>query len=536
MDSKWPFLLITFALIVGLGFTISTIERSSVMNNWDKRRCDFPIMFSGMFFKPEWDPRSTTGFAKDNFSFCMKTYIERFTDFMLAPVNFLFGKQTQIAGAAIDMINTIRTIVKSIYDAFLGMLDQYFRKFNSSVFEMSRVIQYLRMAMRRLNGMMVNMIYTGITMFRGMLNTIQFVIKVILIICGILLAIIIILIFVLFPFIPMILSVLGAIIAVVIALSMVMAGAVAEEASDKRSGFCFSKYTKILVKSEGKELYKNVSEIKVGDVLGGECGKVTAVIEMIGKEINLYNLKGIYVSGSHLVKGEDGIWKAVASDPRAKKTSNESEILYCFNTTTHNIPVYSPELSAENDKKSVIMFRDWEEISDDDEKGQYTWNYLILKKLNNLCNYSKWKDGLKISSEMPIMGKNVKVKTKSGYVELYKLRMAYDKILDKNNKEQSILGTIIGIIENAENGDGKWNTELYEYVGDVWIKGKSTVSNGKETVEGHTIITESGEFIIWDEEQRKERLVRDFTDIGYKSIHETYPFVASRLRTTEQAR
>ena len=77
---------------------------------------------------------------------------------------------------------------------------------------------------------------------------------------------------------------------------------------------------------------------------------------------------------------------------------------------------------------------------------------------------------------------------------------------------------------------------LYEYVGDVWIKGKSTVSNGKETVEGHTIITESGEFIIWDEEQRKERLVRDFTDIGYKSIHETYPFVASRLRTTEQAR
>ena len=46
-----------------------------------------------------------------------------------------------------------------------------------------------------------------------------------------------------------------------------------------------------------------------------------------------------------------------------------------------------------------------------------------------------------------------------------------------------------------------------------------------------TIITESGEFIIWDEIEKKERVVRDFTEVGYKTIHETYPFVASRLRT-----
>jgi predicted phosphohydrolase len=65
-------------------------------------------------------------------------------------------------------------------------------------------------------------------MFRGLLNTIQFVIKVILIICGIMLGIIIILIFVLFPFIPLIMATLGAIITTVLALTMVISGDIAE--------------------------------------------------------------------------------------------------------------------------------------------------------------------------------------------------------------------------------------------------------------------------------------------------------------------
>ena len=65
----------------------------------------------------------------------------------------------------------------------------------------------------------------------------------------------------------------------------------------------------------------------------------------------------------------------------------------------------------------------------------------------------------------------------------------------------------------------------------VWIKGKSTVVPGNDTIQGMTIITETGEFIIWDEVEKKERIIRDFTEVGYKTIHETYPFVASRLRT-----
>jgi hypothetical protein len=45
-----------------------------------------------------------------------------------------------------------------------------------------------------------------------------------------------------------------------------------------------------------------------------------------------------------------------------------------------------------------------------------------------------------------------------------------------------------------------------------------------------TLITESGEFAIWDEQEHREKWIRDFTEVGYQTIHETYPFVEARLR------
>ena len=61
------------------------------------------------------------------------------------------------------------------------------------------------------------------------------------------------------------------------------------------------------------------------------------------------------------------------------------------------------------------------------------------------------------------------------------------------------------------------------------MKGNSTISCGEETIQGMTLITDDGEFTIWDEVQKKEVMVRDFTEVGYQSIHETYSFVAARL-------
>lgn len=534
MESKLPFILITVGLIFALGFTIANLERDTVIKHWEDRRCELPVVMAGMFFKPDTDPRSKGDFAKSNFEFCMKSYMDKFMALLMAPINFILGKHLNLAAGAADSVNIIRDIAQRMYNAFLSFMDPFIRRFNAGVFEMSRIVQYLRMAMERANAMVMSMLYTGITIYRGMLNTIQFVIKVVLIICGIMLAIIIILIFILFPFIPLILAVLGVIIATVLSLAMIMTSEIADQAEGDKGGFCFSNWTMIAtLDKDGNKVKKPVSQVKIGDELAENCGKVTAVIQMDGRDIQLHCLKGIIVSGSHLVKGTDGEWKSVAKDERAFQTSIESSILYCFNTSTHNIPVCTDSKS----NSETILFRDWEEIADDDEKGQYEWNYIILKMLNKLSNYESWKDSLNISTNIPLMSRSVKVKCDFGYIPIENLYFGLKNILNSKGEKQEVLGVIRAEVENVDviktEKLGEWNTEVYELKNGIWIKSPSKIVPGTDKIEGVTIITESGEFVIWDEIEKKDRVIRDFTDVGYKTICETYPFVASRLRTKE---
>jgi hypothetical protein len=532
MESKLPFVLITFGLIFALGFTIARLQRDTVMKHWDNRRCELPVIMAAMFFKPDSDPRTKTAFSKANFEFCMKSYMDKFISLLMAPINFIFGNHLNIATGAIDSVNIIRDIAQRMYNALLSFLDPFVRRFNASVFEMSRIVQYLRMAIERANAMVMSMLYSGLTMYRGMLNTIQFAIKVILIICGIMIAIIVILIFILFPFIPVIMATLGAIITTVLSLSMVMTSEIADQAESDKGGFCFSGWTIIAtLDKDGNKVLKPVSQVKIGDELAENCGRVTAVIQMDGRDIPLYYLKGILVSGSHLVKGTDGQWKSVAKDERAFETRVESSILYCFNTTTHNIPVYT------DSKSEIILFRDWEEIADDDKEGQYEWNYIILKMLNKLSNYETWKDSLQISTNIPLMSKSVKVKCDYGYIPIDDLFIGVNNVLNSKGEKQEVLGVINGEVENVDKIKteklSEWNTEVYELTNNIWMKSQSKIVPGTDKIEGVTIITESGEFIIWDEVEKKDRIIRDFTEIGYKTIHKTYPFVATRLRTKE---
>jgi hypothetical protein len=521
MEAKWPFFLLTFALIFGLGLTIAGLERSSVMNNWSSRRCDLAVMAASVFFKPQDDPRSKGQFAADNFDFCMKSYVDKFMTLLMAPVNALFSKQANIAKSSVDSLSTVRSIATTLMNTFMDYLDSYYKKFNASVYEISRVIQYLRMAFRRANAVVMGMLYSGITMFRGLLNTVQFVIKVILIICSIMIAIIIILIFVLFPFIPMILAVLGAIVTTVMASAMIISGSVADEATGDMSGFCFSENTKIYVKRNNIKVSITVKEVKIGDELE-DGGKVITVIKMDGTNVQLYSIEGIIVSGSHLVKGTDGNWKCVADDERAIPVLEKSNILYCFNTTTNNIPVFSPVI------QESILFRDWEEINDDDKEGQKMWTYTILKMLNNDKNYDIWKDSINPESEIPLIGNKIKIKTPHGYKLVSEITIG-DVVVDRSGKEQKVLGLVNSIIEGVKD-DSNWHTELYELNDNIWIKGSAEYKKGEESAIGMTIITESGEFIILDEVGGKDKIIRDFTEIGYKEIHKTYPMVISRLR------
>ena len=510
MDAKWPIILLTIFLFAVMGAVITSMDRNVIMSNWADNRCNLSVMFSSFLFKPDSDPRSRGEFSTDNFSFCMQSFVQKFMGTLMVPINAIFSKQINIMDGATD--------------ALTSYLASFFGRFNSSVYEMSRIVQYLRMAVSRANAMAVSMIYTGLSVFRGMLNSIQAIVKVILIICGILLIILIILFLFFFEFIPLIIAVLIAISSAVSLLSFLMPESVRSDAESNKSNWtCFAAGTQIGRKGEKTT---SVEDIKVGDELS-DGSRVTAVIQSNGSQIELYDLLGIRVSGSHLVKQPNGEWKSVSSDKRAVQLKEVSPILYCFNTTSNCIPIQSPI------DHTTFLFRDWEEIGNDDHKGQYIWNYMMSNMLNRGSADKAWKHNLKMDCEVALSGKQVQVKTMQGWVPISSLATPFGKVMDRMGKEQDILGIVHGEVEGAQQENETWHTEHYEDHDGIWIKGSSTVRQGTHYLQGMALITETGEYIVWDPSEQKEKIVRDFTEIGYDSIYETYPFVEERLRTTE---
>jgi hypothetical protein len=337
------------------------------------------------------------------------------------------------------------------------------------------------------------------------------------IIMGIMVAIIIILFFILFPFIPLIMAVIGAI-------TVVVTGATLGEAARLKSGFCFSEGSHVIIKNaKGDDIPVPVEYIKIGDTLGHNCGKVTAIIQMSGADVDLYELNGIHVSGSHTVLSESNEWILVGEDKRAIVTDKRSSVLYCFNTESHCIPIEGAN--------GHTIFRDWEELDDDDVRGQYEWNYNVMKILNEGVDYNKWRDQVSSANqEIPLLSPDYLIKTPDGSIKVHEIKLG-DSVYDSKGLPTRILGIITGIIEGKTGGCG-WHTGMIEFENGVWKRGvsnlyKSTVANSE--LYGHTLITESGDFVIIGL-KGKESIVRDFTDVGYQTIHKTYPFVAERLR------
>jgi hypothetical protein len=514
----WPFILMTLGLTIGLGFVISKMEKEAVMRNWAQRRCELPIMTAASFFKPQDDPRTSSEFAKDNFSFCMDQLVKEITSDILSPLMDVFSKHGTLANILGTVLNDIRFVVKVIYDQFMSFISEFLAKYENVAQQVRTVTLHLKQAFQRTNAIILSVVFMGLSVIKGIMNSVDFIIKVVLIICGIMIAIIIILFFILFPFMPIIIGVLAAIIAVAV-------GSIAGEASSYKSGFCFAPDTMIEM-SDGST--KPIQQIQIGDKLANNTN-VESVLKMSGKGVPLWRINNIFVSGSHLIESAHvpDSWHPVSMDIRAKKTSYTEGYIYCLNTSTHIIPVKDIE-------NKIIQFRDWEEIRENDEQGQYIWNYNILSKLNEKSRSTKWTDSVQYGKYYPACCPQIKVVTKNGYVQICELSIG-DKIIDQNGNETEVLGIIQTITECPIFQNDNWYTSMIEkhdinQTNKVWIRQKDYTEHTQKTI-GYNLITNEGTFMIFDPHiQTDKHIFRDFTEIGHMYIEDTNICVENRLR------
>lgn len=528
MEAKWPFILLLLFFLGLTGYLISHLERSKVMKNWDKRRCDFSVIVASRFFKPQDDPRSESKFASDNFDFCIKTYSENFLAILMGPVSWLMGKQANMAGSALSVLNQVRQIMNRIRDSFLKYISSYTEKLKTSMIELRRIFIYLRMGVQRMIAIAMSTIYMGLTLFRGMINAIQAVIRVVLIICAIMIVVIIILWFILLPVIPFILTTLTAVVSLVVALSVVMSGSLATEAESQKGGFCFAENTQIYVKRNGDQSKIQISMVELGDEIinpsTNETHTVTMVMEVINTNVEWYEVDGIFVSGDHRIKDEMGKWVLVREDRRSiPHNQHDTKRIYCLNTSTRQIPI-------KGNDDTVYLFRDWEELEEKDYEGHRMWREEVLKRLNPYEKIKK--EELEKEQDIPVLSGKIRVNTVNGWRYINDLQIG-DCIIGRNKTVQSILGKVRIKEEELRDENDEWIKG--GYIWDTVIKRwcpwtEDTVKSevkGSPINYGWNIVTETGELCVYYKD--KEIWIRDFTEVGHREIKEMYGLVFQRL-------
>ena len=491
-------------LIIGLGVLLGSMDIKNIQAEWDKRRCEPTIMFSAFLYKPSTDPRSSSDFASDNFSFCIRSLIDDVFKQLLAPVLGIFSQQMAAANTTGGVFNSLRNQVGNMFRSFGGVFNDFFETYKRGTMQLSRITQLLKQAMLKVSAAVVSIVFLGISLMTSLLNTYDFIVKVVIIIMAILVAMIVLLFFALIPFMPIIFTT----IAVLTAAGL--GGAVGGMAG----AFCIDPNALVSLE-DGSSVPLN--KIKIGTKLGCGCGTVEGILETDSTG-PLYRVEGIIMSGSHMILNGD-TYVFAEKYPGATIVSEEERPskLIILNTSSRSIPLLG--------EKTVIA-KDWEEIPEDDDIGAELWEKLVWNILNpgQQCSSTEhyYNAGL-FSNKCEVYEK------KLGLLPMNFVERGME-ILDINGTYTRVLGLYTGTANVPE--EILKTTPSTWYTNGVRRRTKAGIWTKTPDVEGvpatgYQLITESGTFNAHC--KGKILQVRDFTEVGWKEIDKTYESVREHL-------
>ena len=474
-----PLLATTLAFISIFAYSYAQLELEEIKANWNERRCEPLVMVMAALIQV--DPKKDPGaMAIENFQFCIGNIIDSSIAIFLAPMLQLFTFQMDATKPITDSMNYLRAMAASLLKPLNDLFNTLWGKLMIIVYQSARIFFQLYSAMDRVFGIATATVFAGMAMYKGIQNTMGFVIQVIIAILIILCVLVIFLFFVMWPVIPLILTMIGILSTTVYAANV----------SGMSGSFCVAPWT--LVKVKGG--YKRVHELVPGEEL--DHGVIEGVLAVEGS--SCVRIDGIVISKTHLIKHE-GEWIMAEQHPAAEP-ADYAGLLYCLNTSTRQWTVKGTDADH--------VLRDWEEI---DEGSDAAWEEFI----HSLLNKGK---ALRSAPGRGLFGGETLIYMLDSEKPISKVAIG-DYIRDKVGYTR-----VVGLYKDT--------SELVPRSGPnraVWAYSRGWTHLKVEdclpmTKTGYQLVTESGTFII-----ESNILVRDFTEVGADRIHETYAFVESTI-------
>jgi len=375
------FIIITILLMVFFGSCIALANVQPIKQDWATQRCKpYIIPIAGFINKP--DNMSFNDFTSQNFNYCAQNILKGITGFAVEPLTFVTKNITNLVNYIKDSINDIRALTSRTRNFFITVVQEIMGRLLNVIIPLQQIIIKFKDFASKVQGTMTAGLLTTLGAYLSLKSLLGVIVKFIVTILITMVAMIAV--FWLFPF-TWGTAIAGTAVFVAVSIPFALLLTFMTNVLGISTGIsipklkkipklkCFDKNTKITMNNG---ICKPISEIEVGEKSTGNH-LITAKIIVETKGSIMYNLNGVIVSDSHIVKYNNK-WMRVDEHPSAIKIEQYDEpYLYCINTENKVIEI------------NGNVFTDWDEIYDDElEKIKNVKIKNVMFNSNKTLNYS----------------------------------------------------------------------------------------------------------------------------------------------------
>jgi hypothetical protein len=368
------FLFIILSVVVLLVHSYCSImlKIQPIKDDWANQRCNPKVIpFAGLINRPP--GKSLVDFTQENFTYCIQGILKSITGYAVEPITYTTNVLQSMYLGISKEIQSVRKMINNVRNSMQTISSEIMSRILNTTIPLQQIIIGMKDSMGKIQGVLTAGLFTSLGSYYALKSLLGAIVEFIVIILAVLLALILML-----WIIPLTwpVAALNSSIFLAIAIPLTIIVVFLNQVLGIQSSAipelrCFDSDTKIELLNGN---VVSISEICIGDTLKDE-GVVTGKMKVDARNLDMYLLNGILVSGNHFVKST-GKWIHVSEDIRSKKiTSYAKQYVYCLNTSSKVIVI------------DGITFSDWDDIFD--EKLEEKKNYIAKTFDLDLANVTE---------------------------------------------------------------------------------------------------------------------------------------------------
>jgi hypothetical protein len=224
-----PLLAVTTFFISIFIYAYANLQLEEIRANWNERRCETLVMLLADMVPDGKDPNvDPTKFATDNLFFCMNKLVDKSMTASLDPVTGAINAQIDLANPIAASMNYLRSNAKSLLDPLNKMVQSLWDSAKVIAIKISTTFYLIASAFQRTQALVLSTVFAGFAIFKGILNLLALVRRIVAEMMAMLMMLIIFLL-ILSIFLPF----LGGFVPFILGILVSIAASVAQAAYDE---------------------------------------------------------------------------------------------------------------------------------------------------------------------------------------------------------------------------------------------------------------------------------------------------------------